>query len=310
MNYPAFFDVKNSLKLFGFKQEFDFLIKLYYEKKLPKVLLLTGNKGSGKATLVNHFLISIFDKKNYNFNKNNISKNSDIYNQLSNNIFSNIIYLYGSDYKSVKIEDLRNLKKKIFQSTILNKDRFIVFDDVELFNNNSLNALLKIIEEPSKNNYFILINNKSKPLLETIKSRSIEIKLTLNEKNRLNIINDLIKFFELNTSFNPNLVRLSPGNFIKFDYLCRENNISINEKFIDNLFLLLNLYKKNKDIIFIDMAFFITDYYLKNLIDKKIFNNDEIFEIKDFIYNNFDRYIRHNINLNSFINTVSSKLKY
>ena len=309
MNYPAFFDVKNSLKLFGFKQEFDFLIKLYYEKKLPKVLLLTGNKGSGKATLVNHFLISIFDKKNYNFNKNNISKNSDIYNQLSNNIFSNIIYLYGSDYKSVKIEDLRNLKKKIFQSTILNKDRFIVFDDVELFNNNSLNALLKIIEEPSKNNYFILINNKSKPLLETIKSRSIEIKLTLNEKNRLNIINDLIKFFELNTSFNPNLVRLSPGNFIKFDYLCRENNISINEKFIDNLFLLLNLYKKNKDIIFIDMAFFITDYYLKSLIDKKILNNDEIFEIKDFIYNNFDRYIRHNINLNSFINTVSSKLK-
>ena len=33
MNYPAFFDVKNSLKLFGFKQEFDFLIKLYYEKQ-------------------------------------------------------------------------------------------------------------------------------------------------------------------------------------------------------------------------------------------------------------------------------------
>ena len=191
-------------------------------KKNCKVLLLTGNKGSGKATLVNHFLISIFDKKNYNFKKNNISKNSDIYNQLSNNIFSNIIYLYGSDYKSVKIEDLRNLKKKIFQSTILNKDRFIVFDDVELFNNSSLNALLKIIEEPSKNNYFILINNKSKPLLETIKSRSIEIKLTLNEKNRLNIINDLIKFFELNTFFNPNLVRLSPGNFIKFDYLCRK----------------------------------------------------------------------------------------
>ncbi len=309
MNYPAFFDVKNSYRLFGLKQEFDFLIKLYYKKKLPKVLLLTSNKGSGKATLVNHFLISIFDKKNYDFNKNNISKNSDIYKQQCNNIFSNIIYLYGSDYKSVKIEDLRNLKKKIFQSTILNKDRFIVFDDVELFNNNSLNALLKIIEEPSKNNYFILINNKSKPLLETIKSRSLEIKLTLNEKNRLNIINDLIKFFELNTSFDPNLVRLSPGNFIKFDYLCRENNISINEKFIDNLFLLLNLYKKNKDIIFVDMAFFITDYYLKNLIDKKIFNNDEIFEIKDFIYNNFDRYIRHNINLNSFINTVSSKLK-
>ena len=36
----------------------------------------------------------------------------------------------------------------------MNKPRFIIFDDVELFNNNSLNALLKIIEEPSKNNFF------------------------------------------------------------------------------------------------------------------------------------------------------------
>ena len=177
MNYPAFFDVKNSYRLFGLKQEFDFLIKLYYKKKLPKVLLLTSNKGSGKATLVNHFLISIFDKKNYDFNKNNISKNSDIYKQQCNNIFSNIIYLYGSDYKSVKIEDLRNLKKKIFQSTILNKDRFIVFDDVELFNNNSLNALLKIIEEPSKNNYFILINNNKnqtvREISDSFKSESV-----------------------------------------------------------------------------------------------------------------------------------------
>ena len=36
---------------------------------------------------------------------------------------------------------------------------------------------LKIIEEPNKNNYFILINNKSKNLIDTIKSRCIEIKI-------------------------------------------------------------------------------------------------------------------------------------
>ena len=62
---------------------------------------------------------------------------------------------------------------------------------------NSLNALLKIIEEPGKNNYFFLINNKSKPLLETIKSRSLEIKIVLNEKKRIEIINHLIDFFNL-----------------------------------------------------------------------------------------------------------------
>ena len=39
-------------------------------------------------------------------------------------------------------------------------------DDVEVFNNNSLNALLKLIEEPNKNNYFLLINNETQPLIE------------------------------------------------------------------------------------------------------------------------------------------------
>ena len=40
---------------------------------------------------------------------------------------------------------------------MIDSDRFIVLDDIELFNVNSLNALLKIIEEPSKKNYFILL---------------------------------------------------------------------------------------------------------------------------------------------------------
>ena len=62
--------------------------------------------------------------------------------------------------KSIKVDDIRNLKSKILQSSIIDKDRFIILDDVELFNINSLNALLKIIEEPNKKNYFILINNK------------------------------------------------------------------------------------------------------------------------------------------------------
>ena len=33
----------------------------------------------------------------------------------------------------------------------------LYFDDIEIINDNGLNALLKILEEPSKNNYFILL---------------------------------------------------------------------------------------------------------------------------------------------------------
>ena len=159
MIYPTFFDSKNSTTLFGFKKNLIFLLSLYNKQKLPKVLMLTGKKGSGKSTLINHFLFSIFDNKNYDLKNFRLLNNSNFFNQFKQNIFPNIIYLNGSDYKSVRIEDVRELKTKISKTAILNKDRFIILDNVEVFNLNSLNALLKLIEDPEIKIYFFLINN-------------------------------------------------------------------------------------------------------------------------------------------------------
>ena len=121
MNYPNFFDNKNSLNLFDFKENFNFLSELYLKQKLPKVLLFSGIKGSGKSTLINHFLYSIFDIDNYDKENFSISENSIFLKQFQNNIFSNIIYINGADYKSVMIEDIRNLKKKSYNLQFLKK---------------------------------------------------------------------------------------------------------------------------------------------------------------------------------------------
>ena len=307
MNYPFFFNSKNSLNLFGLQENFKFISDLYSKKKLPKILMFSGNKGSGKATLVNHFLYSIFDEKNYNIDKLNLSSNSAFLNQFQNNIFSNIIYISGANLKSVKVEDIRNLKKKILQSTISDKDRFIVFDDIELFNDSSLNALLKIIEEPSKKNYFFLINNKSKSLLQTINSRALEIKIILSESQRLEIIDKLISFFNLELILEPKSSQLSPGNFIKYNHICNEYSVLPTNDLVENLTLLLNLYKKEKNILFINIILFIIDFYFK---DKNLFKNDNIFEIKNYIFDNVNKFMMYNINQNSLINAVKEKLNY
>ena len=310
MNFPIYFDSKSSLSLFGLQEHFKFISKLYLNQNLPKVLMFSGEKGSGKATVVNHFLYSVFDTENYNLNKFILSDKSIFQNQFHNNIFSNIIYISGADFKTIKIEDIRNLKIKILQSTISNKDRFIIFDDIELFNNNSLNALLKILEEPSKKNYFFLINNKSKPLLKTIKSRALEIKIILNQSQRLDIINKLVDFLKLELILDPKSTQLSPGNFVKFNYICKEYDITPLDNFVENLSLLLNLYKKNKNIIFINLIFFITDFYFKYLKENKLFNNDKVFTTKNYIFENLNSFILYNINENSLINNVSQKLNY
>ena len=66
MTFPLYFDSKNSLNLFNLLKNFEFLKSLYIKNKLPNVLMLSGKKGSGKSTIINHLMYFIFDKKSYN----------------------------------------------------------------------------------------------------------------------------------------------------------------------------------------------------------------------------------------------------
>ena len=120
----------------------------------------------------------------------------------------------------------------------------------------------------------------------------------------------MVIFFNLELVLNPKSSQLSPGNFVKFNHIYKEYNIIPTNDFLENLTLLLNLYKKNKDILFINLAFFITDYYFKNLKDKNLSKNNKIFEIKNYIFENLNSFILYNINLNSLINAINHKLNY
>lgn len=308
MTFSTYFDSKKSLTLFGLTDNFDLIKNLYIKKKLPKVLMLSGKKGSGKSTLINHLMFFIFDQKNYQEKENVLKTCSTFYKQFINNIFSNIIYLSGSDFMNVKIDDIRNLKIKISKTPISEKPRFIIFDDVELFNISSLNALLKIIEEPTKNNFFLLINNKSRPLIETITSRCLDIKIILNEQKRLDIIKLLITKFKINPIIDPITSKLTPGYFIIFNYICENNKISLDSKYLKNLTILLNLYKKDKEVIYIDMMLFLTDCYFNNLKNKNSYNSEKIIEYKTFIYENINKFFLYNLNQNALLNTINSKI--
>ena len=67
--------------------------------------MITGFKGIGKSTLINHFHIQ-FLIKNYEIKKLIYTKSSTFYNQFKNNIFQNIIYVKGANFKSIKVDDI------------------------------------------------------------------------------------------------------------------------------------------------------------------------------------------------------------
>ena len=299
---------KHSLVLFELSDKLDFLIKLYNSNKIPRVLMLTGEKGIGKFTLINHFLSYIYDKNNYDLKNQSINNQTQFYKQYLNNIFPNIIYLSGDNFKNLKVDDIRDLKSTILKTTISEKKRFIILDDVELFNTNSLNALLKIIEEPPSNSYFVLINNKTKPLIETIYSRSLEIKVLLTNEIRIKVIESLIQKNNLKIFIEFNSSNLTPGNFLIFNKICEENKINLDEDFLKNLKILLDLYKKDKNINLINMILFFTDYHFYNLQEKKINNIEKVIEDKSFVINNINKFVAYNLNQNSLINAINQKL--
>ena len=306
MSLVKIFDPKKSMQLYGLNKKFDFFKNLILKNSLPKVTLLTGEKGIGKSTLVNHIMHYLFDKENYDEEKKLIIKESNFFNHLKNNSFPNIIHLNGSDSNKVSIEDVRVLKNQLLKSSVLDKKRFIILDNIENFNQNSLNALLKIIEEPNEKNYFILINNNSKPLLETIKSRCLEIKIIISSKAKNEIIDLLIKRFDQKLALKKDIVHVTPGNFIKYNFIFNEKKLDINNKLSFNFNAILNLYKKEKDFIYKDLLLFLVGYnsqidLSKNLIDKQKMIEKRLFAIKKI--NDFFLY---NLNQSTLLNSIET----
>ena len=308
MNISEFFDPKKTKQLICLEKDFKFFKNLIIKNKFPKASMFTGTKGTGKLTLISHLMNSFFDKSNYDEEKNLILKRSSFLSQYIENIYPNIIYISGVDLKSVKIEDIRNIKNLLTQKAMINNKRFVILDDVEMFNLNSINALLKIIEEPGPDNYFILINNKSKPLIETIKSRCIEFHINLNSQKKRTAIDHLIKKFSQQKIIKTDLVDISPGNYIKFNYIFNENKINPDDKFIYNINLILNLYKKEKNILYKDLLLFFTEYYLKTI---NIYNNVDklkIIEKRNFLFRNINDFFLYNLSQNTLIQSIESNI--
>ena len=270
-------------KLYGLETYLSNFIKLFDNNKLPKVLMLTGKKGQGKFTLVIHLLNYIFDKNNYDLENYIISNKSDLYSSIKENSNVNIIY-FNCIQNNVKIDDIRNLKSTLQKSSINRFKRFIIFDDVEHLNENCINALLKAIEEPSTNNYFILINNQRQNVLETLTSRSIEFVIFLNNLTKIDIIKKLVSDLNIEDKIDVKNSKLTPGNYLEFNKFTLDENININDELILNLEKILKLHKQKKNINYLNFAIYLIDKYYynksKNSLDINQLNNQRIKIIK------------------------------
>ena len=244
----------NQTKLYGLKKIFHDLIRLYRNSKLPNKILFSGQKGTGKCTLAYHlinYILSQNEEGKYNLENFEIDINnrSFLLTQNGTNPNLNLIDVLP-EKKNIDINQIRNLINLMNKSSFNNKPRFILIDNIEFLNINSINSLLKFLEEPNNGIFFILINNNKK-VLPTLKSRCLNFKIFLSNQSSLEIANKLTNI-NVSNEINDELINyyISPGNIYKL--LKFSENYQLNLK---NLTL--------KDL-------------LKKIIDEKTYKKDEI----------------------------------
>ena len=170
-------------KIYGMDSFFSEIVALYKQEKMPNKILLSGKKGIGKATLAYHlinYVLSENEEFKYNLKNFIINKDNKSYKLLQNNSHPNF-YLIDvlEEKKSIDVSQIREMINYTNKSTFNNMKRFILIDNVEDLNKNSVNSLLKIIEEPNENVFFILINNCERKILPTLKSRCLTFNVNL-----------------------------------------------------------------------------------------------------------------------------------
>lgn len=307
-----YIDSRSQQILLGHHETFDILKNLYLNKKLPNKIILSGDKGIGKCTLAYHLINYIlstnedysYNLKNYKINSAN--KSFKLVLNKSNPNFNLIDVEEGK--KNIDINQIRNLISNLNKSSFNSSPRFVLIDNINLLNMNSVNALLKVIEEPNVNIHFILINSNAR-VVPTLKSRCINFKIFLSKNEVIEIINKIIDK-DIYYLINEELISYytTPGQLLKILKAAEILEIDIKHLSLKNFLSLIiknKLYKKDKmlsELIysFIEIYFRkntnikniellkLYNLFLKKIINTKIYNLDEeslFMEFEDRILN-------------------------
>ena len=257
-------------QLFGMDIFFNEIINLYNQKKMPNRILLSGKKGLGKSTLAYHiinYILSKDEKNKYDQKQMVINPENKSFKLLQNKSHPNF-YLVDlvDEKKNIDVTQIREMISYTNKSSFNNLPKFILIDNIENLNKNSTNALLKIVEEPNDNVFFILIYNNESKILSTLKSRCLTFKINFSFDEAVYISNKLINgnIFDL---INYDLINyyFAPGDIINLINFSNENNIKLKDyTLVEFLNLLIDkgYYKKNKFIKKI-LINFIELYFLK-----------------------------------------------
>ena len=149
------------------KEELQQLIKL---NKNSHSYLFVGTSGIGKKMIAKEFAKMILC-----LSENKYCNNCKSCLEFDSNNNPDFI-LISPDGNSIKIEQIREMQKKVIEAPIVSEKKVYIIDDADLMTTEAQNCLLKTLEEPPEFVTIILIGSNENNFLNTIKSRCTILK--------------------------------------------------------------------------------------------------------------------------------------
>ncbi len=295
--------ILSTYKLYGYDNLFLEFDNLLNNKLLPNKILLSGANGIGKYTFAVHFINYVLSKNeedSYSFKSKQININNKSFKLMNNSTHPNFSLInLKINKKNIEIEQIRNIINYSQKSSFNRNKRFILIDNIELLTKSASNSLLKLLEEPPENLYFILIHDNSYRILETIKSRSINFKINFKNQSIIQITKKIIgeeDFLNINNTYLK--MYNSIGDLVFLNNFAKKYEINIKSytvKELLNYIISKKLYKKDSELnIFIyrliQFLLFETFYLSK---DNKIYDLYKYFILK------MNNTIKYNLDIES-----------
>lgn len=211
-----------------------------------------------------------------------ITNDGKKYNELlviiENDNYQNVRYIFP-DGQYIKKEQIEVLQEDFSKESFDNNKKIYVIVGAENLNKTSANKLLKFLEEPSSDIVAILITKNKYAVIDTIKSRCINISLKKQEKMKLDI-----------ESIEYKVVDIIEQHKNKSLYYLYEllNNEDMSREKIKNIFIRVSQ-------IYLDLL------NINNNTDSVFFNNEDLINIK---------YDKNNILLINKVDTINKYIDY
>ena len=196
---------------------------------LGHAYIFWGASGLGKHAITDKFVKSLFCTGS---DQQKANDNCFSCRQIENSLHPDVYWVdriidekTGKLKRDLVIDQMRDLKSKLQQGTLLNSYKVAIISEAHLINNKAANSLLKLLEEPTPKTVIILLADNIEGLPATIISRCQVIKF-------LPVATDTINNYLIEKGYDQDIAKVSarlacgrPGSAINWS----RDNESLND---------------------------------------------------------------------------------